>query len=165
MSFEGSLPEHQIESAKSRRSLQRIVFISGGALGGIILIPFVIGLLLSFSDALEVTALRTSYLRDILLILIILEGIIIISGLSILIIQISRIVNMVKKEVTPVIFNAQQTMKTAKVTAEFVGDNVTEPIVQTGAFVAGLRVLIRELGGIRRAIQTNPKVKSEVDKD
>ncbi|MEZ4666999.1 MAG: hypothetical protein R3E39_03605 [Anaerolineae bacterium] len=163
MSFEDSLPEQKLGSAKSRQSLQRIILLSGVILGAIIFIPFIIGLLLSFSDLLEVTALRIAYLRNILFILIILEGIIIITGLGILIVQISRIVNMVKKEVSPVIFNAQQTIKTAKVTAEFVGNNVKEPIVQTGAFVAGLRSIIRDVGGIRRAMQPNQKAKPEVD--
>lgn len=153
MTNEPAKPIQTSELSQDKWTVQRITFMSAAVLGSIILAIFVIGLIFSFSNALEITAARTEYLHNILLITLTLEGILVIGALSVLIIQISRIVNMLKKEIRPVIASVQQTANTTKVTAEFVGQNLTEPIVRTGAFMAGVRVLIRDVAGIRRAIR------------
>jgi hypothetical protein len=151
------------ELSKPKWTVQRIILMSSGALGGIIVLIFVIGLIFTFSDSLEVTAARTRYIRDILLITLTLEGLLITGALAVLIVQISRIVSMLKKEIRPVIASAQQTVNTTKVTAEFVGESLTEPIVRTGTFMTGVRILIRDVGGIRRAIRHTTQDKQQND--
>lgn len=159
-----SEPEKSIqtsEPAQSTWTVQRIIFVSSAVLGGIIILIFVIGLIFAFSTSLEITVARTQYIRDILMIALTLEGILIVGALAVLVVQTGRIINMLKKEIRPVIANAQQTVTTTKVTAEFVGQNVTEPIVKTSAFIAGVRVLIRDVAGIRRAIRQSSKDEQE----
>ena len=151
---------NSIESAISptkRWTVQRIVFTISGLFIFAILAAFVLGLIFAFSDALDTTAARTGYLRDILLVTLTVEGILIIGALATLITQTSRMINMLKKEVRPVIASVQETANLTKTTAEFVGHNLTEPIVRTGAFAYGVRVLIRDLAGIRRAIRHSSK--------
>ena len=145
-------PTTEPESA-SKWTVQRIVFVSAGVLGAIIVVIFGIGLLLAFSSELEITALRMQYIRNIFLVVLGFEGILIIGSIAILIIQISRLVNMVKLEVKPVLTTAQETVNTAKGTVEFVSDNSVRPIIRTSAFLSGLGVVIRDVGGIRRAIR------------
>ena len=137
---------------KSRWTIQRVVFLSSGVLGAIIAIIFVIGLLLAFSGQLEVTALRIQYIRNIFMVILGFEGILIIGSIAVLIVQITRLVNMLKRDVKPVLTTAQETVNTAKGTVEFVGDNAVRPIIRASAFMSGVGVVLRDVGGIRRAI-------------
>ena len=149
------LPNAQTPPAevKSKWTIQRIVFLSSGALGAVIAIIFVVGLLLAFSGELEITALRVEYIRNLFMIVIGLEGILIIGSIAVLIVQITRLVNMLKRDVQPVLTTAQETVNTAKGTVEFVGDNTVQPIIRASAFMSGVGVVLRDVGGIRRAIK------------
>lgn len=145
---EPSAPETQ-----STWTIQRIVFLSAGVLGGVIALIFVVGLLLGFTSELEVTATRIEYIRNLFFIMIGIEGILIIGALATLIVQVTRLINMLKRDVQPVLITAKETVDTAKGTVEFVGDNAVGPIIRAGGFMAGLGVVVRDLGGIRRAIR------------
>jgi hypothetical protein len=138
-------------------TIQRIVTIAAVGLGGIIVVLFVIGLLLAlFSDA-EVTAARVQVIRDVFIILMALEFILIIAALAILILQVARLINLLQNEVKPVLDNTQETITTARGTVEFVSKTVARPVIATGAFLAGANVFLREFGGIRRAVRRNTK--------
>ncbi len=141
------------EKPISKWTIQRIVFLSSGVLGGVIAIIFVIGLLLAFSGQLEITALRIQYIRNLFMIVIGLEGMLIIGSIAVLIVQITRLFNMLKRDVQPVLTTAQETVNTAKGTVEFVGDNTVRPIIRASAFMSGVGVVMRDMGGIRRAIR------------
>ena len=138
---------------KSKWTIQRVVFLSAGILGAVIAIIFVVGLLLAFSGQLEVTALRIQYIRNIFMVVLGFEGILIIGSIAVLIVQITRLFNMLKRDVKPVLTTAQETVNTAKGTVEFVGDNAVRPIIRASAFMSGVGVVLRDVGGIRRAIR------------
>ncbi len=148
-----STADASVSDSSSKWGVQRIVLVSAGGLGGIIILIFVIGLLLILASPLEATALRLLYLRNIAIIALVLEGLLIIGSLAVLIVQITRLINLLKREVRPVIGNVQGMVSSAKGTVEFVGDTVAQPIVQTGGLLAGIRVIVREVGGIRRAVE------------
>jgi hypothetical protein len=133
-------------------SIQRVVVIIAAMLTSTIVIIFVIGLLLTFSSPLEATALRLVYVRNIAIIVLFLEGLLVVGSLAVLIVQITRLINLVKKETKLLIGNAQDVVDSAKGTVEFVGDNVAQPVVQAGGIVAGARIIIRDIGGIRQAL-------------
>jgi len=139
--------------------MQRIIILTASVLGGIIVLLFVIGLLFALFSDVQATAPRIQIIRDIFIIVMSLEFVLIIAAIAIFILQIARIVNLLQSEVKPVLDNAQDAVNTAKGTVEFVGNNVTEPVVRTGAFLAGAGVFVREVGGIRRAIRRNGKGK------
>lgn len=146
--IEPTQPETQ-----STWTVQRIVFLAAGILGGMIALIFVVGLLLGFTSELEVTATRIEYIRNLFFIVIGIEGILIIGSIAVLIVQVTRLINMLKRDVKPVLTTAKETVDTAKGTVEFVGDNAVGPIIRAGGFMAGLGVVVRDLGGIRRAIR------------
>ncbi|MCA0452965.1 MAG: hypothetical protein LCI00_03190 [Chloroflexi bacterium] len=152
-----ALPTPAVEATTTEKqstwTVQRIVFLSAGVLGGIIALIFIIGLLLGFTSELEVTATRIEYIRNLLFIMIGIEGILIIGSIAVLIVQVTRLINMLKRDVQPVLTTAKETVDTAKGTVEFVGDNAVGPIIRAGGFMAGLGVVFRDVGGIRRAIR------------
>lgn len=145
------------EAENSSWPAQRIVFAAAGGLGGIILLIFVIGLILALTDQFEMTALRVQYFRDLFVIVMLIEGILIIGGLATLIVQVTRLIRVIQQETTPIVKDAQEAVSSARGTVDFVGDNVTRPIVQTGAFMSGAWVFVREWGGLRRAIRRTAK--------
>src|SRR5262249_41592463 len=144
-------PSAQLDATSKQASpwtMQRIVMIAAGALGGIIVLLFVIGLLFALFSDVQATAPRFQIIRDVVIIILSLEFIFIVGALSVLILQIARLVMLFQNEVKPVLDNAQEAVNSAKGTVEFVGNNVTEPVVRVGSFLAGASVFAREVGGI-----------------
>jgi hypothetical protein len=140
-------------AAVSKWTIKRITMIAAGALIAVILLVFVIGVLLALLTDATQTAPRIQIIRDIVIIILALQGIVIVVALAILILQVARLINLLQNEVIPILENTKDTLNTAKGTVEFVSDNVTEPLLRASGFAAGLRVLVSEMGGIRRAIR------------
>ena len=140
-------------AAESKWTVQRIAMIAAGALIGLILLVFVAGVLLAVLTNAEQTAPRIQIIRDIFIIILSLQGILIIVALAVLVLQVARLINLVQTEIKPILENAQETLTTAKGTVEFVGKNVTEPVLYANGFLAGFVVLFRELFGLRRALR------------
>ncbi len=134
-------------------SVTRIALGATIGIGIVIIVIFVIGLGFALLTDATQTAGKIQIIRDIVVIIIAIEGILIVVGLAVLIAQIARLVNLLQTETRPILDNAAAAAKSAKGTADFVGENVAEPIIKAGGFFAGLGVFLRELGGIRRAIR------------
>lgn len=147
------------EGQASGQKFQRIAIIGAAALIGAVLLLFVIALLLGAAG--NGWAIAVQIVRDIVLTLLGLVGILIILAFAILILQIARLVSLLRTEVKPVLENAQDTMRTAQVTIQFVSDNVAEPVIKASGYVSGISLIIREIFGIRRALQ--PQRESEED--
>ncbi len=142
---------------KSRWTVKRVVMIVAGLLGGLIILLFILGLLLALFSNVDATAPRVQIIRDIFIIIMALEFILIVLALAVLILQLARLINLLQNEIKPILENTQDTVNSAKGTVEFVSTNITRPIVRASGFMAGTSVLLRELGGIRRAIRHNGK--------
>ena len=99
----------QAESAPEGMSIQRITVISASVLGGVIVITFIIGLLFALFGSTEVTASRIQIIRDIFLIVMGLEAVLIVGALAVLVVQAARLINLLNSESKPVLQNAQAT--------------------------------------------------------
>lgn len=128
----------------------------------IVLLPIVIALLATQGQPLENFAAVIQIIRDVFIIFLALQGVMIILALAVLIAQVARLINLLQSEVKPILKNTQDTVNTAAGTVRFVGKNVTEPIVKISGFMAGASVLVGHLFGIRRAIR--PVKPEEKDK-
>lgn len=126
--------------------------VGGGVFGLIIVLIFAGGLLLAFNDV-ERAGNFIRVIRDLFIIVLALQSLIIVAALVILILQLAGLINILQTEIKPVLENLQATLNTAKGTIRFVGDNVAGPVVKAGGFFAGLSVFMREIGGIRRAVR------------
>jgi hypothetical protein len=140
----------------SRWTIQRVATIAAGALVGMILLIFVTGVLLALLSNVEATAPRVQIIRDVFIIVLAFQGILVIAALAVLIVQIARLINLLQNEVMPILKNTQETINTARGTVEFVGSNIAEPVVKLNGFLAALTILIRELFGIRRVLRREP---------
>ncbi|GAB4510418.1 MAG: hypothetical protein OHK0046_07200 [Anaerolineae bacterium] len=145
------------QNQESSGSFRRNMILAGVALAVVILLPLIIGLLFAVLAPPEPTAQRFGMLRDIFIIILSLQGVLVIAALVILILQVTRLVALIQAEVTPILENTKDTVETARGTAQFVGKNAASPIISAQAFLAGAFVFAREFGGIRRAIRPDRK--------
>lgn len=97
-------------------------------------------------------------IRDIAIIFVALEILILNALLIVLVWQVWRLVKMIQTEVKPIIHDTQETVGTVRGTADFVSVNVVEPVVKTSSKLAGWRRSASVLAGEVRATarQMNP---------
>ncbi|HVU14234.1 MAG TPA: hypothetical protein VHD90_23305 [Phototrophicaceae bacterium] len=146
-----SVPAPQ-PKARSSFDIRRMALIASGVLIGLILLLFVIALVLTLVTHGDFAAIIRT-IRDLVIIFLSLEGILIILSLAVLALQVAQLVNLLQNEVKPILENTQETVKTAQTTVEFMSENLTEPVIRASGFMSGMSVLVTQLFGIRRAIQ------------
>lgn len=135
--------------------VSRIAIIAIVVLFVVVALVVVLAFLLAQGDITN-TASVIQIIRDVFLIFLSLQGVMIILALTILIAQIARLINLLQNEVQPILKNTQETVKTATGTVRFVSENVTSPLVKVSGFLAGAGVVLSNLGGIRRALRHTP---------
>lgn len=113
-----------------------------------IIFALVVGLV--FEDEGAVAAVF-SILRDVFIIMLAIQGMIITVALIILILQVARLVNLLENEVNPTLENLRQTSQTLRGTSDFISENISAPFIETQAAAAGMSKFLRELYGLRRA--------------
>jgi hypothetical protein len=77
--------------------------------------------------------------RDIFIILMALESILVGLVLVILIVQIARLTNLLENEVKPILQSTNETVSTLRGTTKFISDNLVEPIIKFNETVAIFR--------------------------
>ena len=87
----------------------------------------------------------SAVIRDIAIILLAIQTLIVNILLAILIWQVWRMVKMMQGEVKPIIEDTQDTLGAVRGTANFVGANVVDPVVRTNRTVSGMRAMFRSL--------------------
>jgi hypothetical protein len=86
--------------------------------------------------------------RDIFIIVVALESLVIGAALVVLMIQLASLVNLLQNEVRPILEATSDTVNTLRGTAEFLGESVVEPVIKLNGYLASLRRVL-ELMGIR----------------
>ena len=87
-------------------------------------------------------SIRTELIKNIMIILIGAELLIIGASSVILIIHLSKLANLLKNEVKPVLDAANETMNTVRGTAIFMSDQVVEPVIKANTFYAGIKRIL-----------------------
>jgi len=82
------------------------------------------------------TPAKTSHIRDIFIIFMALESLIIGAALVILIVQLSILINLLQNEIKPIIDSTNETVNTIRGTASFISDNLSEPVIKLNEYVA-----------------------------
>ncbi|PJF32478.1 MAG: hypothetical protein CUN52_01475 [Phototrophicales bacterium] len=152
------LPEAKPEEEKKPFSFFKFILYVSIPPIIIIVVLFVGGLILALTTDPSQTAPRIGMIRDIFIIILAFEFILVVLALVALILQVAKLIATVDDEIKPIVETTKETLETVKETAQFVGKNVTSPVISAQAFFAGLFAFIRDIGGIRRAIRrTKPK--------
>ena len=91
-------------------------------------------------------ATPTDKIRDIFIIFMALESLLIGLALIILIVQFASLINLLQNEVRPILSATNETVNHLRGTAEFLGENVVEPVVKLNGYMAGLTRMLELLG-------------------
>jgi hypothetical protein len=123
------------KSASEDKRKQRLLVVGLVVLGIIILGILITGIVFLVSPGL--TSIDTvSRLRDIFIILMALESLLIGLALTILIIQIARLTNLLENEVKPILDSTNETISNLRGTTKFLSDNLVEPVIKLNEILA-----------------------------
>ena len=84
----------------------------------------------------------TTQIRDIFIIFMALEFIVLGVALVILIIQLAKLVNLLQNEVKPILEATSDTINTLKGTSEFLSENLVDPVIKLNGYLAGIKKVL-----------------------
>ncbi len=108
----------------------------GLILGGVVLLGLLIaGVVLLLGASADTTA----RVRDVFIIFMALESLVIGVVLVILIVQLATLINLLNNEIRPIIQSTNDTVNTLKGTVTFLSDNLSEPVIKLNETIAAIR--------------------------
>ena len=134
------------ESATQKAATAKQRWILAGIIAGVVL---VVALVIWAIVALSGHPAAAANVRDIFIIFMALESLIIGAALVVLIIQLASLINLLQNEVKPILKSTNETVNTLRGTSEFLSENLVEPVIKLNSYLAGLKKLF-DLFGINR---------------
>jgi hypothetical protein len=94
---------------------------------------------------------QTETLRDIFIIFMALEGLLIGLALVVLVVQLALLTNMLQHEIKPILDSTNEAARTLRGTAAFMSENLVDPVIKVHASVAAVRSALDLLRPNRRS--------------
>ncbi len=134
------LPEEPTTSNEAESRSKRILTI-------VIIAVIVLVLLLAVAIyfLLQPTT-PTDRIRDVFIIVVALESLVIGVALIVLIVQLASLINLLQNEVRPILTATSETVNNLRGTAEFLGENMVEPVIKLNGYLAGMNRVIELMG-------------------
>jgi hypothetical protein len=136
-------PQRTPEQLEQDKQMKRVTTIA------IIVAVAVLVLLIGAVIYLLQPASPTDKIRDIFIILVALESFVIGVALIVLVVQLASLINLLQNEVRPILKATNETVNNLRGTAEFLGENMVEPVIKLNSYMAGLYRML-ELMGIKK---------------
>ena len=114
----------------------------------ILLIVLIAGIVAAVIGLLQPNT-PTDKIRDIFIIFMALESLLIGVALVILIIQFASLINLLQNEVRPILDATNETVNHLRGTAEFLSENMVEPVIKLNGYLAGMQRML-ELIGVKK---------------
>ena len=137
----------QIAAEREAQRRQRAIMV--WAIVAVVLVLALVAAALFFLLRPETPAEQVGRIRDIFLIFMALEALLVGVSLIVLIMQVASLINLLQNEVRPILQATNETVNTLRGTAEFLGENVVQPVIKLNGYMAGLQRVL-ELMGIKR---------------
>jgi predicted tellurium resistance membrane protein TerC len=135
-------PEALAAKLEAERKQKAII---AGIIAGIVVI--VLSLVVAVILLMQPGA-PTAKIRDVFIIVVALESLVIGAALVVLVVQLASLINLIQHEIRPILAATSETVNTLRGTVEFLGENVVEPVVKLNGYLAGLKRML-ELMGIK----------------
>lgn len=129
--------------AELREQERRQKQILTGIIVGIVLLVALLGVAIYFLLQPETP---TDKIRDVFIIVVALETLVIGVALIVLVVQLASLINLLQNEVRPILSATSETVNSLRGTAEFLGENVVEPVIKLNGYLAGLKRMLELLG-------------------
>jgi hypothetical protein len=82
---------------------------------------------------------QTETIRDIVIVFMAAEALIIGLALVLLIVQIARLTALLQNEIRPILMSTQETLDTVRGTTAFLGNNLVDPVIKANSSLAAVR--------------------------
>ncbi|MFH2103232.1 MAG: hypothetical protein ABIJ39_07745 [Chloroflexota bacterium] len=128
-------------AATAQLKRQRLI-VTIVVLGILILIALIVLAVIGLLNAGELTA----QIRDIFIIFMAVESLLIGVALIILVIQIASLINLLQNEVRPILEATNETVNTLRGTTAFLSENLVEPVIKLNSSLAALRRFFEMFG-------------------
>jgi len=138
----------------------RRLLITGLVVAGLLLLGLVALLVFLSVDAYQAAytgagpspgEVVVQLLRDAAIVFVAFETLLIGVLLIILMLQMQSLIVLLRDEIRPMLEAANETLATVRGTTQFVSHNVVSPVVKWSGYLAGLRRIVREIGGLRES--------------
>ncbi len=141
------LTPEQVAARKVQEQQTRTVIITVSAIAVVVLALLITAIYFLLRP--ETPADEVGRIRDVFIIVVGLETLIIGVALVILLIQLASLINLLQNEVRPILQATNETVNTLRGTAEFLGENVVEPVIKLNSYLASIQRVL-ELMGLKR---------------
>ena len=138
--MEAPVQDEVIENNAEEAQQRKIMIIAI-----IFLLIILCGIVIAVVGLLQPNA-PTEKIRDIFIIFMAFESLIVGVALVILIIQISTLINLLQNEIKPILDATNETIHTLRGTTAFLSENVAEPVIKLNANLAGLLHVLKVFG-------------------
>ncbi len=91
----------------------------------------------------------TDRIRDIFIIVVAFETLVIGVALVVLLVQLASLINLLQNEVRPILEATGETVRTLRGTAQFLGESVVDPVIKLNGYLASIQRVL-ELMGVKR---------------
>lgn len=136
-------PEELAARSEQDKKMRRTLWIASAGVV-VLLALFALGIYFLLQPATP-----TDRIRDVFIIVVALESLVIGVALIVLIVQLASLINLLQNEVRPILHATSDTVNTLRGTAEFLGESVVEPVIKLNGYLAGIQRVL-ELMGVRR---------------
>jgi hypothetical protein len=136
-------PEQLVELREQERKQKTMIT---SMIAGIVFIVILLGVTVFF---LLQPATPTDKIRDVFIIVVALESLVIGVALIVLVVQLASLINLLQNEVRPILNATNDTVNNLRGTVEFLGEEVIEPVMKLSGYLAGLTRML-ELMGIKK---------------
>jgi ABC-type spermidine/putrescine transport system permease subunit II len=133
-------PEMQSPSGQSSEAQQRLIIV-GAVIGAVVVVALAVVAIIAMAR----NPVATQTIRDIFIIVMALESLVIGAALIILIIQIAVLTNLLQHEIKPILESTNETVNTVRGTTAFLSENLVEPVVKLNSYVAALQSVLEGL--------------------
>jgi hypothetical protein len=91
----------------------------------------------------------TDRIRDVFIIVVALETLVVGVALVVLLVQLASLINLIQNEVRPILEDTSETVKTLRGTTAFLSESVVDPVIKLNGYMASMQRVL-ELMGIKR---------------
>lgn len=141
------LSPEQVAAQKEAERQQRNTAIAAIAFAVIVVAALVVALYFLFRP--ETSPEQVGRVRDVFIIVVAFESLLIGAAMIVLMLQLASLTNLLQNEVKPILTATSETVNNLRGTAEFLGENVVEPVIKLNGYLAGLQRVL-ELMGIKK---------------
>jgi hypothetical protein len=94
---------------------------------------------------------QVTLIRDIFIIFLALQSLLTGLVLAVLLVQVTRLINLLQNEIKPLLDSTNETVNTLRGTTAFLSSNLVEPVIKLNEYLAGFTQLLQVIGVGRKS--------------